>query len=203
MVRTVDDMTTTTDLMPTVEHAELLATLEHHRSFLRHTITGLTREQATATPTPSPLCVGGIVKHVAAQERSWIHFVVEGPSSMAFTPEALEAHAAEFHLLPDETVESVLSDYEAAAAGTAEVMAATPDLGASHPLPDAPWFEPGARWSTPGAVPPHRRDRAARRPRRHHPRSDRRPAHHGLTSVRRGRVQLGASRRQLAWVRTG
>jgi hypothetical protein len=146
-LRTVHDMTTNTDLMPTVEHAELLATLETHRSFLRHTITGLTREQATATPTPSPLCVGGIVKHVAAQERSWIRFVVEGPSSMAFTPEALEAHAAQFVLLPEETVDSVLADCEATAVRTADVVAATHDLGASHPLPEAPWFEPGARWS--------------------------------------------------------
>jgi hypothetical protein len=140
-------MTTTTDLMPTVEHTELLATLETHRSFLRHTITGLTREQATATPTPSALCIGGIVKHVAAQERSWIRFVVEGGSSMAFTPEALEAHASQFRLLPEETVDSVLADYEATAARTAEVIAATPELDTSHPLPDAPWFEPGARWS--------------------------------------------------------
>ena len=26
-------------------------------------------------------------------------------------------------------------------------MASAPDLDVSHPLPAAPWFEPGARWS--------------------------------------------------------
>ena len=26
-------------------------------------------------------------------------------------------------------------------------MATLPDLDADHPLPDAPWFEAGARWS--------------------------------------------------------
>ena len=140
-------MTTTTDLLPTVEHEELLATLETHRAFLRHTVQGLTHEQATATPTASALCLAGIVKHVAAQEEAWVRFVTEGPAAMAFTPEAIQAHVAQFRLEPDETLESVLAGYEAVAARTAEVLAATPDLGASHPLPEAPWFEPGARWS--------------------------------------------------------
>jgi uncharacterized protein DUF664 len=27
-------------------------------------------------------------------------------------------------------------------------VATLPDLDVSHPLPSAPWFEPGARWST-------------------------------------------------------
>jgi hypothetical protein len=30
---------------------------------------------------------------------------------------------------------------------TDELVATLPDLDASHPLPEAPWFEPGARWS--------------------------------------------------------
>ncbi|MEV5752899.1 DUF664 domain-containing protein [Actinoallomurus sp. NPDC052308] len=32
-------------------------------------------------------------------------------------------------------------------AGTDELLATLPDLDASWPLPDEPWFEPGARWS--------------------------------------------------------
>jgi len=28
-----------------------------------------------------------------------------------------------------------------------QVVAHLPDLDAAHPLPPAPWFEPGARWS--------------------------------------------------------
>lgn len=41
----------------------------------------------------------------------------------------------------------MLAHYDDVAARTAEVIAATPDLNASHLLPEAPWFEPGARWS--------------------------------------------------------
>jgi hypothetical protein len=31
--------------------------------------------------------------------------------------------------------------------GAAAIVAGLPDLDVSHPLPEAPWFEPGARWS--------------------------------------------------------
>jgi hypothetical protein len=30
---------------------------------------------------------------------------------------------------------------------TDEIVATLPDLGLSHPLPEAPWFEKGASWS--------------------------------------------------------
>jgi hypothetical protein len=30
---------------------------------------------------------------------------------------------------------------------TDELIATLADLDLSHPLPEAPWFEPGARWS--------------------------------------------------------
>ena len=41
----------------------------------------------------------------------------------------------------------MLDDYEEVARHTDELVATLPDLDASHPLPEAPWFEPGARWS--------------------------------------------------------
>jgi hypothetical protein len=41
----------------------------------------------------------------------------------------------------------VLAGYEEQARRTDELLAALPDLGATQPLPKAPWFEPGARWS--------------------------------------------------------
>jgi hypothetical protein len=49
-------------------------------------------------------------------------------------------------MLPGETLAGVLADYERVAARTDELVA-TVDLDAAHPLPEAPWFEPGARWS--------------------------------------------------------
>lgn len=37
--------------------------------------------------------------------------------------------------------------YEEAARRTEEIVRGLPDLGVSRPLPEAPWFKPGERWS--------------------------------------------------------
>jgi hypothetical protein len=41
----------------------------------------------------------------------------------------------------------LLDEYEAVARRTDEVVRTLPDLDAAHSLPQAPWFEPDARWS--------------------------------------------------------
>ncbi len=41
----------------------------------------------------------------------------------------------------------MLAAYAEVAARTGELVASLPDLNATHPLPEAPWFEPGERWS--------------------------------------------------------
>jgi hypothetical protein len=130
----------------TAERADLLETLTAHRYFLRHTVQGLTDDQARLRPTASELTLGGLVKHVAHQEAGWVRFILEGPSSMATpTDEAGFAKwADEFKLLPGETLAGVLAEYEEIAARTDELVRTLPDLDASHPLPEAPWFRPGA-----------------------------------------------------------
>ena len=40
----------------------------------------------------------------------------------------------------------MLEEYDAVAAAT-DALVATVDLDSSQPLPEAPWFAPGARWS--------------------------------------------------------
>ena len=151
-------MTTSTTDQPdpslTGERADLLEALGKHRALFRHTVQGLTDEQATSTPTVSSLSLAGLVKHVAATERQWCDFVVNGPaeqldwSSVDWSdpPPEVQAYQDAFRLVGDETVASVLADYEAAAATTDELVATT-DLDARQPLPAAPWFEPGASWS--------------------------------------------------------
>jgi hypothetical protein len=52
-----------------------------------------------------------------------------------------------FQLQPGETLAGVLAHYDEVARHTDELIAGLPDLDASQPLPSAPWFEPGARWS--------------------------------------------------------
>jgi hypothetical protein len=131
------------------ERADLLDALAAHRGFLRQTVQGLTDDQARQRTTVSELTLGGLIKHVAETERGWVDFVLEGPAAMGGTdwngeptPEMLEEFSAGFRLLPHETLEGVLAQYEEVARRTDELVA-TVDLDLSHPLPPAPWFEPG------------------------------------------------------------
>ena len=145
-------MTTTTtattgDATPLgAERADLLETLARHRWFLRQTLDGLTDEQAAATPTASELCLGGLVKHVAITEAQWADFAVRGPAALEMDETSYEQHALGFRVLEGETVAGLLARYDEVAARTDELVR-TVDLDSAHPLPEAPWFEPGARWS--------------------------------------------------------
>jgi len=140
---------TAPDATLTGERADLLETLGKHRFFLRFPARGLTDEQARTRTTVSELTVGGAIKHVTAVERQWARFIVEGPSALgdSMDPAALDAHAETFRMREDETLAELIAAHERAAAETDELVRSLPDLDASHALPEAPWFEPGARWS--------------------------------------------------------
>ena len=145
-----------TTIQTTTERTDLLETLRKHRGLFRVTVQGLSDEQARLTPTVSELSLGGLVKHVAATELSWARFITDGPAP---TPDvdwaAIDwsdppAFVAEFRdgfrMLPDESLGGLLATYDEVAAAT-DALVETVDLDASQPLPAAPWFEPGARWS--------------------------------------------------------
>jgi uncharacterized damage-inducible protein DinB len=133
------------------ERADLLATLASHRHFMRFTTRDLTDDQAGQRTTVSELCLGGLIKHVASVERGWVNFIEQGPSALRGVADMTEAdyarRADEFRLLPGETLAGVLADYAEVARRTDDLVASLPDLDAAHPLPAAPWFPPGARWS--------------------------------------------------------
>jgi Protein of unknown function (DUF664) len=133
------------------ERADLLAALAHQRHFLRFTSRGLTDDQARQATTVSELCLGGLIKHVQAVEEGWVNFILDGPKAMgdfsSMTEDDWARRTAEFRLLPGETLEGVLAGYEEVARRTDELVAGLPDLNAAHPLPKAPWYEPGAQWS--------------------------------------------------------
>jgi uncharacterized damage-inducible protein DinB len=135
----------------TGERADLLEALAKQRHFLRFTTRDLTDEQVGQRTTASELCLGGLIKHVTSVERSWAAFILEGPSAMpdfsSMTQEDFAKRADEFRMLPAETLAGVLKDYDEVAHRTDELVATLPDLNADHPLPSAPWFEPGVRWS--------------------------------------------------------
>ena len=50
-------------------------------------------------------------------------------------------------MMPGETLAGLLERYEEVARTTDELVATLPDLDVSHPLPVAPWFEAGKKWS--------------------------------------------------------
>ena len=138
--------------MPSTERADLLQTLGRHRGLLRQTVHGITDDQARQRTTVSALTLGGLIKHVSTTEASWARFLVGGAEAMANAGHEgggdpnPDGWASGFLLLPHETLAGVLADYEAVATYT-DQLAATHDLDSGHPLPDAPWFEPGASWT--------------------------------------------------------
>jgi uncharacterized damage-inducible protein DinB len=118
------------------ERELLLAYVAQQRDALRNAAYGLTDDQARATPTPSGLSVGGLVKHIAAMERSWMDTVMQRPPRA----EAESDYEAGFRLGADETLADALA--ELAAAGE-ETEATIRGVALDDPVPvpkDVPWF---------------------------------------------------------------
>jgi uncharacterized damage-inducible protein DinB len=152
------------------ERAELLTALADARSALINTTRGLSDEQLGESPTASALCLGGLLKHAASTEEGWLRFVVDGPSAMRYDlpdgvtwadfmagtarefPQWAIDRQNDFRMLPGDTLAGILERYEQAAAHTAKIVADIPDLSATHPLPAAPWHEPGAVLSVRGVL---------------------------------------------------
>jgi uncharacterized damage-inducible protein DinB len=134
------------------ERVDLLATLAADRHFLRYTVRDLTDEQAAQRTTVSELCLGGLIKHVTSTERGWIDFIIEGPAAMAQSPESMKARSEAFQMMDGDTLAGLLDEYERVARQTDDLVATLPDLDVSQPLPEAPWFEPGARRSARGVL---------------------------------------------------
>jgi uncharacterized damage-inducible protein DinB len=131
----------------TGERADLLESLARTRHFLRHTTRDLTDEQAAQRTTASELSLGGLIKHVTLTERQWIRFIQVGPEAMARDQSSIGDWLSAFRMVPGDTLVGLLEEYAKGAEETTELMAVLPDLDAAQPLPEAPWFPPGARWS--------------------------------------------------------
>jgi uncharacterized damage-inducible protein DinB len=135
-------------LQPNRERLDLIESLDRHRRFLRQTVRGLSDEEAGRRTAVSELCLGGLLKHVAATESRWVDFILEGPSVMAVSgPAAYEAYAGTFRMAEGDSVAGLLDAYGEVARRTNELVASLPSLDLAQPLPEAPWFEPGVQWS--------------------------------------------------------
>ena len=138
------------------ERADLVEALRKHRGLFRVTVAGLSDEQARLTPTVSELSLGGLIKHVAATEQEWASFVVDGPATMpdidwadidwSNPPPQVQEYAEGFRMTENESLAGLLRRYDEVAAATDELVLRA-DLDHRRPLPEAPWFEPGASWS--------------------------------------------------------
>jgi uncharacterized damage-inducible protein DinB len=131
------------DQIHTDERADLLAVLRLRRGFLRQTVQGLTDEQASRPSTASELCLGGLIKHVTSVEQRWMRFAEGGAEAMRREP---IDWTGQFQMAEGETLAGLLAEFDRVAEAT-DALVATVDLDTVHPLPVAPWFEPGASWS--------------------------------------------------------
>jgi hypothetical protein len=138
------------------ERADLLEALRKHRALFRHTVEALSDEQAASRPTVSELCLGGLVKHLTAVENTWTSFIVDGPrprpdvdwSNIDWSdpPAEVLEYQNGFRMVDGETLAGLLAAYDEEAEAT-DALVGSADLAARQPLPEAPWFEPGASWS--------------------------------------------------------
>ncbi len=120
------------------ERTGLLAYLAQQRYVLRIAAYGLTDEEARATPTVSALSIGGLIKHVAATERGWIDLVLQRQGA---SEGGEDDYMANFRMEPEESLQSILDQYEEVAQETERVIASIPDLGQAVPVPQGvPWF---------------------------------------------------------------
>jgi uncharacterized damage-inducible protein DinB len=134
-------------LVPSVtdERDGLLKYIASQRNALCVSIFGLTREQATSTPTSSALNLAGLIKHAALCERGWIAQRIGNRE----VPEV--DYEAQFKLQDDESLDDVLALSEQVGRESEEVVQALPNLEVEIPVPDAPWFPKditswSARW---------------------------------------------------------
>jgi uncharacterized damage-inducible protein DinB len=117
------------------EREGLLAYLAQMRYVIRLTAYGLSPEQLRAAPTASPLTVGGLIKHCASTEESWIDTVRGERREMDYN-----AYAENFALSDGETIEDVFANYERIAARTEKTIAEIADLGQDVPVDHSvPW----------------------------------------------------------------
>jgi hypothetical protein len=134
------------------ERAALRDYLAYHQSAYFAVSYGLTDEQARSSPTVSALSIGGLVKHVAGMQRTWMARVAAAPDAPPKDSRSREQITRDFqeqHVMrPDETLSRLLRGLEAQNA-TSLRLVETSDLDAMVPVPqDIPYFPKNQKpWS--------------------------------------------------------
>jgi len=129
---------------PADERGTLLAFVEAQRGGLRRAVLGLDDAQAKERTTASELSLGGLLKHVAEAEQTWVRMAQgRGPDR----PRDRASYEESFRLLGDETVAGALAFWDQVAAETEAFVRSVGSLEETFPLPPAPWFPPDSRVS--------------------------------------------------------
>jgi hypothetical protein len=126
------------------ERQTLIEFLAHNQNAFLAIAYGLTDEQARSTPSVSALSIGGLIKHVAGVQRSWMARVTAAPGSPPRDDRPFEEQAAEYQdqyvMRDDETLEQLLDTLRAQNEDTLRIVAEA-DLDTQVPVPhDVPWF---------------------------------------------------------------
>ncbi len=126
------------------ERQTLIEFLRHNQNAFLAIAYGLTDEQARSTPSVSALSIGGLIKHVAGVQRSWMGRVTAAPGSPPRDDRPFEEQAAEYQdqyvMRDDETLEQLLDTLRAQNEDTLRIFAEA-DLDTQVPVPhDVPWF---------------------------------------------------------------
>jgi uncharacterized damage-inducible protein DinB len=114
MVRPPDDAGT--------ERGVLEAFLDWQRGEVVRTVRGVTEDQSRRRLVPSLTTLAGILKHLAAVERSWFQRRL-GRQDPARIPGYAAGDDPSWAVGPEETVESLIAEYEAACARSREIAA--------------------------------------------------------------------------------
>ncbi len=125
----------------TGERGGILRILAEQRDTLRITVRGINDAQAGQRTTVSDLTLGGLIKHAAQCERTWVQILTEGGTPAGFIdPE-------QYCMRDGETLAGLLDEYAAAARATEEAVATLADLDRIVQVPSAPWWSDPPRWS--------------------------------------------------------
>jgi uncharacterized damage-inducible protein DinB len=128
----------------TDERSALREYLAFHQSSYFAVAYSLSDEQARSRPTVSGLSIGGLVKHAAGMQRTWMARVAAAPELPPPDTRPFEQISKDFadqHVMRhDETLAGLLGALEAENAKSLRLVE-TADLDASVPVPhDIPWF---------------------------------------------------------------
>lgn len=125
------------------ERELLEAHLEHNRLGVRHKVEGLSLDLAKKRLGDTPTSVAGLVKHLTEVEGWWFCRIFNGEDWIGSSTE--ENPDGEFDIGPDETVESLLNEYDIACARS-RAICKTYNLDDVSSLPNSRNEHPSLRW---------------------------------------------------------